>query len=35
MESLPRPTRGVVNPAASEKVFRLERYLPADDLAIC
>lgn len=33
MESLPRPTRGVVNPAASEKVFRLERYLPADDLA--
>lgn len=33
MESLPRPTRGVVNPAASEKIFRLERYLPEADLA--
>lgn len=33
LHSVPRPTRGVVNPAAGEKVFRLERYLPPDDLA--
>jgi AraC-like DNA-binding protein len=33
LQSVPRPTRGVVNPAAGEKVFRLERYLPAADLA--
>ena len=33
MQSVPRPTRGVVNPAAGEKVFRMERYLPEADLA--
>lgn len=33
LQSVPRPTRGVVNPAAGEKVFRLERYLPDADLA--
>ncbi|WP_308495422.1 helix-turn-helix domain-containing protein [Duganella flavida] len=33
LQSVPRPTRGVVNPMAGEKVFRLERYLPAEDLA--
>ena len=33
LQSVPRPTRGVVNPAAGEKVFRLERYLPEADLA--
>ena len=32
-QSVPRPTRGVVNPAAGEKIFRLERYLPDADLA--
>lgn len=33
LQSVPRPTRGVVNPAAGEKIFRLERYLPDADLA--
>jgi AraC-like DNA-binding protein len=33
LQSVPRPTRGVVNPAAGEKIFRLERYLPETDLA--
>jgi methylphosphotriester-DNA--protein-cysteine methyltransferase len=33
LQSVPRPTRGVVNPAAGEKIFRLERYLPEPDLA--
>ncbi|MYM33028.1 helix-turn-helix domain-containing protein [Duganella sp. FT94W] len=33
LQSVPRPTRGVVNPAAGEKIFRLERYLPEADLA--
>lgn len=33
LQSVPRPTRGVVNPAAGEKVFRLQRYLPEADLA--
>lgn len=33
LQSVPRPTRGVVNPGAGEKVFRLERYLPQADLA--
>lgn len=32
LQSVPRPTRGVVNPAAGEKIFRLERYLPDADL---
>ncbi|TFW27293.1 AraC family transcriptional regulator [Duganella callida] len=33
LQSVPRPTRGVVNPAAGEKIFRLERYLPDTELA--
>ncbi|WP_343730355.1 helix-turn-helix domain-containing protein [Duganella sp.] len=33
LQSVPRPTRGVVNPAAGERMFRLERYLPEADLA--
>lgn len=33
LQSVPRPTRGVVNPAAGEKIFRLERYLPEPHLA--
>ncbi|MRW90131.1 helix-turn-helix domain-containing protein [Duganella sp. FT80W] len=33
LHSVPRPTRGVVNPGAGEKMFRLERYLPEADLA--
>ena len=33
LQSVPRPTRGVVNPGAAEKIFRLERYLPEADLA--
>jgi methylphosphotriester-DNA--protein-cysteine methyltransferase len=32
-QSVPRPTRGVVNPAAGEKIFRLERYAPPAALA--
>jgi len=33
LQSVPRPTRGVVNPAAGERIFRLERYLPEAGLA--
>jgi AraC-like DNA-binding protein len=33
LQSVPRPTRGVVNPAAGEKVFRLETFVPDADLA--
>jgi AraC-like DNA-binding protein len=33
LQSVPRPTRGVVNPAAGERLFRFERYLPEPDLA--
>ncbi|WP_373989808.1 DUF6597 domain-containing transcriptional factor [Duganella sp. BuS-21] len=33
LQSVPRPTRGVVNPVAGEKKFRLERYRPDADLA--
>lgn len=33
LQSVPRPTRGVVNPATGEKKFRLEQYLPDADLA--
>jgi len=33
LQSVPRPTRGVVNPAAGEKMFRLETFVPDADLA--
>ena len=33
MQTVTSRPKGVVNPAAAEKAFRLERYLPPPDLA--